>query len=31
MTWRLFAPDTGAIAGIVDGSGWQPPAITPAG
>jgi hypothetical protein len=31
VTWRLFAPDAGAIDGIVDGSGWQPPAITPTG
>lgn len=31
VTWRLFAPDPGAIDGIVDGSGWQPPAITAAG
>jgi hypothetical protein len=31
VTWRLFAPDQKRLAGILDGSGWQPPAITPAG
>ena len=31
VTWRLFAPDPNAISGILDGSGWQPPAITVAG
>jgi hypothetical protein len=30
VTWRLFDPDPNAINGILDGSGWQPPAITPA-
>jgi hypothetical protein len=28
ITWRLFAPDSSAIPGILGGSGWQPPAIT---
>ena len=28
--WRLLAPTPGRIPGILDGSGWQPPAITPA-
>jgi len=28
VIWRLFAPDPSAISGILDGSGWQPPAIT---
>lgn len=27
VAWRLFAPDPGAVASIVDGTGWQPPAI----
>ena len=30
VTWRLFAPDASAVSGILDGSGWQPPAIAPA-
>ncbi|MFN8631708.1 MAG: DUF1254 domain-containing protein [Chloroflexota bacterium] len=29
VIWRLFAPDPDAINGVLDGSGWQPPAITP--
>lgn len=28
LIWRLLAPDPDAIDGILDGSGWQPPAIT---
>ena len=28
--WRLLAPKPGRIKGILDGSGWQPPAITAA-
>jgi len=31
VAWRLFAPDSDAIPGILDGSGWQPPQVTPAG
>ena len=31
LTWRLFAPTQSAIGGILDGSGWQPPAITVSG
>ena len=27
-TWRLFAPKPARIPGILDGAGWQPPAIT---
>lgn len=27
VTWRLFAPNASAIAGILNGAGWQPPAI----
>jgi len=27
VMWRLFAPQTDKIKGIVDGSGWQPPII----
>ena len=27
VTWRLFAPQPARIDGILDGSGWQPPAI----
>ena len=27
VTWRLFAPQPAQIAGILDGSGWQPPTI----
>jgi hypothetical protein len=30
VTWRLFAPQPDQIAHILDGSGWQPPAIQPA-
>ena len=30
VTWRLFAPQTDKITSILDGSGWQPPAIQPA-
>jgi hypothetical protein len=30
IAWRLFAPDPAAISGILDGSGWQPPAVAPA-
>jgi hypothetical protein len=30
VTWRLFAPQPDQIAPILDGSGWQPPAIQPA-
>jgi hypothetical protein len=30
-TWRLFAPRPAKIPAILDGSGWQPPAITPRG
>lgn len=26
-TWRLFAPDASQLDGILDGSGWQPPAV----
>ena len=29
VTWRLFAPQPARIDGILDGSGWQPPAICP--
>lgn len=29
VIWRLFAPKSTRIAGILDGSGWQPPAIQP--
>jgi hypothetical protein len=29
VTWRLFAPTPSSIDGILDGSGWQPPAVTP--
>ena len=31
VIWRLLAPKPGRIEGILDGNGWQPPAITPAG
>lgn len=27
VTWRLFAPQASAMSGVLDGSGWQPPAI----
>lgn len=30
ITWRLFAPQPDKITSILDGSGWQPPAIQPA-
>ena len=30
VTWRLLAPVPGRIPGILDGSGWRPPAIRPA-
>jgi len=30
VAWRLFAPDPSAVDGIIDGSGWQPPAVQPA-
>jgi len=30
VMWRLLAPTPGQIPGILDGSGWQPPAIEPA-
>jgi hypothetical protein len=29
VIWRLLAPDPESINGILDGSGWQPPAVTP--
>mgnify|MGYP001809778373 CR=1 FL=1 len=29
VMWRLFAPESTRIAGILGGSGWQPPAIKP--
>jgi hypothetical protein len=29
VTWRLFAPEPASIDAILDGSGWQPPAVTP--
>jgi hypothetical protein len=29
ITWRLFAPQSDKIDGILDGNGWQPPAIQP--
>ena len=28
VTWRLFAPQTASISGILNGSAWQPPQIT---
>ena len=28
VMWRLFAPDPKRMSGIVDGTGWQPPAVT---
>ena len=28
VTWRLFAPTPASINGILNGSGWQPPAIS---
>jgi hypothetical protein len=30
VIWRLFAPQLDKIDGILNGSGWQPPAIQPA-
>ena len=30
VTWRLLAPQPDQIDRILDGSGWQPPAIQPA-
>ncbi len=30
VTWRLFAPQPRGINAILDGTGWQPPAIRPA-
>ncbi len=30
VMWRLLAPQPDSINGILDGSGWQPPAITAA-
>jgi hypothetical protein len=30
VIWRLLAPQPAQITGILDGSGWEPPAITPA-
>ena len=30
VTWRLIAPQPDKITHILDGSGWQPPAIQPA-
>jgi hypothetical protein len=30
VIWRLMGPRPGKIKGILNGSGWQPPAITPA-
>jgi hypothetical protein len=29
VIWRLLAPEPADIEGILDGSGWQPPAISP--
>ncbi|MFN8623957.1 MAG: DUF1254 domain-containing protein [Chloroflexota bacterium] len=31
VAWRVFAPDPAALPGILDGTGWQPLAVTPAG
>ena len=28
VMWRLLGPDPSAVPGILDGTGWQPPAIT---
>ena len=28
LTWRLFAPNRSAIPGILNGTGWLPPAVT---
>jgi hypothetical protein len=30
VAWRLFAPNPDKITSILDGKGWQPPAIEPA-
>jgi hypothetical protein len=30
LGWRLYAPTPDRIAGIVDGTGWNPPAVMPA-
>ncbi|WP_257425752.1 DUF1254 domain-containing protein [Nocardioides carbamazepini] len=30
LAWRLYAPTPDRIPGIVDGTGWNPPAIMPA-
>ena len=30
VIWRFLAPQPDKITGILDGSGWQPPAIQPA-
>jgi hypothetical protein len=29
VTWRLFAPEPTTVSGVLDGSGWQPPAVEP--
>jgi hypothetical protein len=29
VMWRLLAPTPSTVPGILDGTGWQPPAITP--
>jgi hypothetical protein len=29
VTWRLFAPDPDKITSVLNGKGWQPPAIKP--
>ena len=31
VMWRFFAPTPSAIPGLLDGTGWQPPAITKVG
>ncbi len=31
LAWRFFAPDPASVQGLLDGSGTQPPKITPAG
>jgi len=28
VMWRLLGPNSSAVPGILDGTGWQPPAIT---
>jgi hypothetical protein len=30
VMWRILAPNPSAVPGILNGTGWQPPAITPA-